>query len=261
MAGKIKLDGTQFLEKVNNEFKITNSELKLKSTGNTIVDSSGNAVVSESGGNVTLGNVRLPATGGIKDSAGNNVLSEANNVVSLSSSVVMPPGSVIEQFMSPCDGSSIIVKSGTYTMPTVTASQTISTTVVDVSGATITYTPPSYAKTVIYTFVMMVAPVDSNNNLQFALFVDDVEVTKARMGVAADTYLTNKYLVQWPFHIGGTSDATTGRFSSWTNGKEIKLKTRAYLDSHEMKLHTTDVWDGGATDQFSMPIIGITALA
>jgi len=197
----------------------------------------------------------------IKDSQGNNVLSEANNVVSLSSSVVMPPGSVIEQFMSPCDGSSIIVKSGTYTMPTVTASQTISTTVVDVSGATITYTPPSYAKTVIYTFVMMVAPVDSNNNLQFALFVDDVEVTKARMGVAADTYLTNKYLVQWPFHIGGTSDATTGRFSSWTNGKEIKLKTRAYLDSHEMKLHTTDVWDGGATDQFSMPIIGITALA
>jgi len=54
MAGTIKLDGTQFLEKVNNEFKITNSELKLKSTGNTIVDSSGNAVVSESGGNVTL---------------------------------------------------------------------------------------------------------------------------------------------------------------------------------------------------------------
>lgn len=84
MAGKIKLDGTQFLEKVNNEFKITNSELKLKSTGNTIVDSSGNAVVSESGGNVTLGNVRLPATGGIKDSAGNNVLSESSGVVTLS---------------------------------------------------------------------------------------------------------------------------------------------------------------------------------
>ena len=57
MAGTIKLDGTQFLEKVNNEFKITNSELKLKSTGNTIVDSSGNAVVSESGGIVNLGSV------------------------------------------------------------------------------------------------------------------------------------------------------------------------------------------------------------
>jgi hypothetical protein len=83
MAGKIKLDGTQFLEKVNNEFKITNSELKLKSTGNTIVDSSGNAVVSESGGNVTLGNVRLPSTGGIKDSSGNNILTESGGNVSI----------------------------------------------------------------------------------------------------------------------------------------------------------------------------------
>jgi len=59
MAGKIKLDGTQFLEKVNNEFKITNSELKLKSTGNTIVDSSGNAVVSESGGVVSIANASI----------------------------------------------------------------------------------------------------------------------------------------------------------------------------------------------------------
>jgi len=83
MAGKIKLDGTQFLEKVNNEFKITNSELKLKSTGNTIVDSSGNAVVSESGGNVTLGNVRLPSSGGIKDSGGNNILTESGGNVSI----------------------------------------------------------------------------------------------------------------------------------------------------------------------------------
>jgi len=93
MAGKIKLDGTQFLEKVNNEFKITNSELKLKSTGNTIVDSSGNAVVSESGGNVTLGNVRLPSSGGIKDSAGNNVITESGgtatlNNISMGSSII-----------------------------------------------------------------------------------------------------------------------------------------------------------------------------
>ena len=87
MAGTIKLDGTQFLEKVNNEFKITNSELKLKSTGNTIVDSSGNAVVSESGGNVTLGNVRLPATGGIKDSSGNNILTESAGEITIGSNV------------------------------------------------------------------------------------------------------------------------------------------------------------------------------
>ena len=81
MAGSLKLDGSEFLVKEGGQFKITNSELKLKSSGNTIVDSSGNAVVSESGGNVTLGNVRLPATGGIKDSSGNNILTESAGTV------------------------------------------------------------------------------------------------------------------------------------------------------------------------------------
>ena len=54
MAGSLKLDGSQFLVKEGGQFKITNSELKLKSSGNTVVDSSGNAVISESGGTVTL---------------------------------------------------------------------------------------------------------------------------------------------------------------------------------------------------------------
>ena len=77
MAGSLKLDGSEFLVKEGGQFKITNSELKLKSSGNTVVDSSGNAVLSESGGNVTLGNVRLPASGGIKDSSGNDVITES----------------------------------------------------------------------------------------------------------------------------------------------------------------------------------------
>lgn len=87
MAGTIKLDGATFLEKDGSNYKITNTELKLKSSGNTIVDSSGNAVLSESSGNVSIGNVRLPASGGIKDSTGNNVLSETSGVVSLGGGV------------------------------------------------------------------------------------------------------------------------------------------------------------------------------
>ena len=48
MAGSLKLDGNEFLVKEGGQFKITNSELKLKSSGNTVVDSSGNALISES---------------------------------------------------------------------------------------------------------------------------------------------------------------------------------------------------------------------
>lgn len=83
MAGTIKLDGATFLEKDGGNYKISNTELKLKSSGNTIVDSNGNAVLSESGGNVSIGNIRLPANGGIKDSSGNNVLSESGGSVTL----------------------------------------------------------------------------------------------------------------------------------------------------------------------------------
>ncbi len=88
MAGSLKLDGSEFLVKEGGQFKITNSELKLKSSGNTVVDSSGNAVLSESGGNVSIGNLRLPATGGIKDSSGNNILTESGGNVSISNASV-----------------------------------------------------------------------------------------------------------------------------------------------------------------------------
>ena len=81
MAGTIKLDGATFLEKDGGNYKITNTELKLKSSGNTIVDSSGNAVLSESGGNVSIGDVRLPTTGGIKDSAGNNYCNSGGHTI------------------------------------------------------------------------------------------------------------------------------------------------------------------------------------
>ena len=62
MAGTIKLDGATFLEKDGGNYKISNTELKLKSSGNTIVDSSGNALVSESSGKVTLQGVTLGDT-------------------------------------------------------------------------------------------------------------------------------------------------------------------------------------------------------
>lgn len=70
-------------------------DLKFGSTA-AIKNSAGNNILSESGGNVTLENVRLPASGGIKDSSGNNVLSESNNVVSISSGVQFPAGHVIQ---------------------------------------------------------------------------------------------------------------------------------------------------------------------
>ena len=62
-------------------------DLKFGSTA-AIKNSAGNNILSESGGNVTLENVRLPASGGISDSSGNALLTESSGAVSLGSTVV-----------------------------------------------------------------------------------------------------------------------------------------------------------------------------
>ena len=56
-------------------------------------------------------------------------------------------GAVLEEFCSPCDGSAITVRSGTYTVGTVSAVQNATTSFADLTGSSIDYTPPSGAQT------------------------------------------------------------------------------------------------------------------
>ena len=62
------------------------------------------------------------------------------------------PGQVIEQISTLCNGRSVTVGSGTYTIPSVTAVQYPGDSFVDVTGSSFTYTPPSGTNTVIYEF-------------------------------------------------------------------------------------------------------------
>ena len=65
---------------------------------------------------------------------------------------------------------------------------------------------------------------------------------------------------KWVHNIGGSDTASTGRVASWASGKELKLEVREYDGSYEGRLHVTQHWEGAGTDQFSQPVIGITAL-
>lgn len=51
------------------------------------------SVLTESGGNISIGDIRLPVSGGIKDSAGNNVLSETAGTVTLTADAAVISGS------------------------------------------------------------------------------------------------------------------------------------------------------------------------
>ena len=177
-------------------------------------------------------------------------------------------GAVLEEFSSPCDGSSITVRSGTYTVVPVTAAMDLDTNYADITGSSIDYTPPTGTQTVIYTFSLHWTYDDNDtyNLASFKLFLDNdsgtaTEVTNFRTQLGGQSYVEGRYTFVWAFNIGGSTTAATGRVATWTSARTIKMQCREYYGTNESKLHTTENWDDTGTNQFSQPVIGIKALA
>ena len=197
----------------------------------------------------------------IQDKTGTRTLaSDSGSAWSWGANV--PKGSVIEQFASPCDGSAITVQSGTYTVATVTGVQNLdSPDYATITGSNITYTPPSGTQTVIYQFQFIVRPDSSNAIAHYKLFIGGTEVSDQAYNTGAEHYLSTVVSISHAFHIGGSTNNATGRQATWTSGKEILIKAREYGGSNEVKLHTTNLFDGTSTERFNRPFISITALA
>lgn len=90
MSGSIKVGGNTIATHTGAQGagEVTlGTNLRLPASGG-IQDSSGNNILTESGGNVSVGNVRLPASGGIKDSSGNNILTESGGNTTISNSAI-----------------------------------------------------------------------------------------------------------------------------------------------------------------------------
>jgi len=190
----------------------------------------------------------------IKNTAGTTVL--ANGYPT-------QPGQIIEYLSSPCDGSTLTGVSGTFTCPNVTTSQDFSTTYLDVTGSSITYTPPPTASRVIYQFTFGYAWRNTAHSIQhFKFFIDSDEIIQARHNRSA-TYFESRYTFEWVIPIGGVQNNNTGRRSSWTSGKTLKMQSRRYAAaSNGGIVHGTYYWDGtGISDQFNIPNITLIAIA
>ena len=166
---------------------------------------------------------------------------------------------VLEEFGSPCDGSVIATANGNVTFPNVTAAQTTTTSWTDVTGSNITYNPPTGATQVIYEFNYLSASVDSTLLGSWKLFLDSDEVTKARQQHRSN-YYEGCQVFKWIFNIGGSADTTVGRVASWSSNKTIKLQLVDYTASYDYKIHETSYWDGGTTDELSIPTLHIKAI-
>jgi len=174
------------------------------------------------------------------------------------------PGAVIETLSSMCDGSTVTVRSGSYTFQNVTALQDQNaTSYVDITGSTMAYVPPPEATRVIYTFDFASnwEGVGSHAISHYKFFIDGVEVVYARHNHSA-TYDEDRNVFSWTIAIGGSADTNTGRQASWTSLKELKMQFRPYSTSaNTQRLHSTYYWDGAGSTQFSMPRLTIQAIA
>lgn len=194
--------------------------------------------------------------------ANNNTLSS----VTALPSAISTGSNIIEVISSICDGRSITVPSGTYTMPNVTAQQELTTSYADITGSSFTYTPPSNATKVIYNFQVMVHRSDDNPIAHCKFFVDSDEATAYRKNVRATQFIS---LQDFRFIIdcnASSTDTATAKFTSWTSDKTMKMQAREYSGTYEAGFHDIGNWDGGgesgsgAGNQFTQPFLTIMAL-
>lgn len=172
------------------------------------------------------------------------------------------PGQIIEYLSSPCDGSVVTVASGAYTFPNVTGQQVITSTYTDITGSSISYTPPPGTSRVIYKFSFSTYWQNIAHSIShFKFFIDGSEVVYARHNRSSD-HEERMATFEWTINIGGIANANTGRQSGWTTPKALKMQSRRYqTDYHGQNLHGTYYWDAGGTNVFSMPTLTIIAIA
>lgn len=167
---------------------------------------------------------------------------------------------VLEILSSPCDGRTVTVSSGTYTIQNVTTSSNPSTTYVDYPGSVISYLPPEGTTKVIYEFSAQTGWDGTHAITDFRLYIAGAEVTAAKRAVGGyyDQSLTD---LRWTFEIGDTADAANGVVTSWDAAKELKWMARNYGTSNDNKINSQRYRDGSSSSFFTRPVLTITALS
>jgi hypothetical protein len=193
-----------------------------------------------------------------------NIVNSTGSVVSVDG-YPRQPGQIIEYISSPCDGSTVVGASGSYAIQNVTTSLALTDSFVDITGSTISYTPPSGATKVIFRFdFSMTYSSTASPIIHVRFLIDSTEVVYARRDYAwQSAYPQMRAFFEWPISIGGTSaTGTTGRINTWTTAKTLKLQARRYSSSYAGTLHSLVDWDGSnQTGILLMPTITIIAVA
>ena len=173
-----------------------------------------------------------------------------------STSINTGAGQVLEVVSSVCDGSTV----NGYTFENVTASQEFTTSFADVTGSSISYTPPTGTTQVAYEFGFHAGFQDNHAIASLKFFIDSDEIVYARQTYGASTNFHGRLHFKWIINIGGSTSTNTGRLASWSGAKTLKIQGRDYGSSNDSRIHSTMYWEATGTGQFSMPTLTITAI-
>ena len=188
------------------------------------------------------------------------------------------PGEIIERICSVCDGSTHVVKSGSYTMANVTAEQAASTSDAVCSGSSIDYKCPAGAKRIHYEYWFKWEATERSGISHFFIEVDGFDVVPSRRTFAnnfsrySTTYYHHGegwYCMNWVFECDAAStDTSEGQYDSWASSEQTKtIRTvfREYNGSYEISLHGNNYWDGatasGVNQKPIKPMLIITTTA
>ena len=153
----------------------------------------------------------------------------------------------LETIAGVCDGRSVTVESGTYTLENVTSSQTTTTSWADFDGSSITYNPPTGTKQVLFEFNFSVDPDTDNGNSSYdgrflfsvQMLIDNVAVIHQRFNVGDNqTSWGENYIFRGIIDITGTNDITHGKLISWDSTKTIKLQVGSYSSTYRARMHS-----------------------
>ena len=186
------------------------------------------------------------------------------------------PGEIIEYLTHQCDGTTLDgAESRSYTWPNVTAVQAFTTTYADLTGSSITYTPPSGTKRVLYRFNWLFTDSGYGGISHYKFMIDGTEVNTAFTTLAANypdpssgvTVGHARLLNAFEYVIecdASSTDASLAQFTSWTSNKTLKIQAREYNTTYQASAHNNFWRDGaGASSPYDLklPVLTIIAFA
>lgn len=171
-----------------------------------------------------------------------------------------PAGAIIEKLVGRCNGESVTVASGTYTMPTVTSEHKLTGAWADITGSELSYTPPTGTKRVLYEFHFIENADDGSDGISSYKWLIDGTVVTNQYKAGGHEAAGDMKLPLIINCAAASDDAASADFTSWTSAKTIKLQGYEYT-SNTVAVHSSHYWEAGTSAVVMPPTLTITAIA